>query len=51
MNTSVKTYDAAMNKLKEGSGNLTTRVEKLKKLGVNPSKQIDTRLIDRNDEE
>lgn len=51
MNTSMKTYDAAMNKLKEGSGNLTTRVEKLKKLGVNPSKQIDSRLIDRNDEE
>lgn len=51
MNTSSKTYEAAMNKLVDGSGNLTTRVEKLKKLGVNPSKNIDQRLIERADDE
>lgn len=51
MGTAAKTYESAMNKLVSGSGNLTNRVEKLKKLGVNPSKNIDPRLIDRTDEE
>ncbi len=49
MDTANKTYKDAMNKLTEGTGNLTTRVEKLKKLGVNPSKNIDARLIERGD--
>lgn len=51
MSTATKTYESAMNKLVSGSGNLTTRVEKLKKLGVNPSKNIDQRLIDRSEDE
>lgn len=51
MGTAAKTYESAMNKLVSGSGNLTNRVEKLKKLGVNPSKNIDPRLIDRADDE
>lgn len=46
MNTANKTYSNAMNKLTDGSGNLTRRVENLKKLGVNPSKQIDRSLLD-----
>lgn len=50
MDTATKTYKESMNKLTEGSGNLTRRVENLKKLGVNPSKNIDHRLIDRGDE-
>lgn len=51
MGTAAKTYESAMNKLVSGSGNLTNRVEKLKKLGVNPSKNIDQRLIDRAEDE
>lgn len=50
MDTANKTYKEAMNKLVEGSGNLTKRVETLKKLGVNPSKNIDQRLINKSDE-
>jgi DNA recombination protein RmuC len=40
-----------MKKLTDGSGNLTRRVENLKKLGVNPSKQLDQKLVDRSDED
>jgi len=50
METANKTYKEAMNKLTDGTGNLTRRVEQLKKLGVNPSKNIDQRLIDRSDD-
>lgn len=50
MDTANKTYRDAMNKMTEGSGNLTKRIEDLKKLGVNPSKNIDQRLIDRSEE-
>ncbi len=49
MNTASKTYDAAMNKMVEGTGNITKRIQDLKKLGVNPSKNIDSRLIDRSE--
>ncbi|MEM9895821.1 MAG: DNA recombination protein RmuC [Bacteroidota bacterium] len=41
-------YDAAMNKLTDGRGNLVTSTEKLKKLGAKSSKQIDGRLLDRS---
>jgi DNA recombination protein RmuC len=51
MKTASKTYDAAMNKMVEGSGNITKRIQDLKKLGVNPSKNIDQRLIDRSKED
>lgn len=50
MDTASKTYKAAMNKMIDGSGNLTKRIQDLKKLGVNPSKEIDGRLIDRSNE-
>ena len=49
MDTASKTYKDAMNKLTDGSGNLTRRAENLKKLGVNPSKNIDQRLIDKSE--
>jgi DNA recombination protein RmuC len=49
MNTATKTYGDAMNKLTDGSGNLTKRIEDLKKLGVNPSKNINDKLIERSD--
>lgn len=42
-----KSYEAAMNKLVNGRGNLISRVENLKKLGVKSSKQINQKLIDR----
>lgn len=50
MDTATKTYKEAMNKLTDGTGNLTRRAENLKKLGVNPSKNIDQRLVDRSEE-
>lgn len=50
MDTANKTYKDAMNKLTDGTGNLTRRVENLKKLGVNPSKNIDQRLVDRSED-
>jgi len=42
-----KSYEGAMNKLKEGSGNLVKRAEDLKKLGAKATKSIDQRVIDR----
>jgi DNA recombination protein RmuC len=39
-----------MKKLSEGTGNLIRRTEKLKELGVNPSKNINPKLIDRSEE-
>lgn len=50
MRTATKTYEESMKKLTDGTGNLTRRVENLKKLGVNPSKQIDNRLIDKSED-
>lgn len=49
MNTADKTYRAAMNKLTEGRGNLVKKIADLKDLGVNPSKEIDSRLTDRSE--
>jgi DNA recombination protein RmuC len=40
-------YEAAMNKIADGSGNLIRRTEKLKELGAKATKQIDQRLINR----
>ena len=50
MDTANKTYKGAMNKMTDGAGNLTKRVEDLKKLGVNPSKNLDQGLVDRSQE-
>lgn len=40
MNTLRKTYDEAQKKLSSGSGNLIGRIERLKKMGAKPSKEI-----------
>jgi DNA recombination protein RmuC len=44
-------YLEAMNKLTEGKGNLITRVEKLKELGVKTSKSLDPHWIQKNTED
>lgn len=41
-----KHFDAAMNKLSTGRGNLVARVEKFRELGVQPSKKINPQLLD-----
>lgn len=50
MDTASKTYKDAMNKMSDGTGNLIKRFEDLKRLGVNPSKNVDQRLIDKSDQ-
>lgn len=50
LKTATGTYEDSMNKLTEGKGNLVGRIDKLKALGVNPSKNIDQRLVDRSDD-
>jgi DNA recombination protein RmuC len=40
-----------MNKLSTGSGNLVGRVEEFKKLGIQPSKPVDQRLVDKATEQ
>lgn len=39
-------YDAAMNKLQTGKGNIVSRVESLRKLGLKTNKQINQKVID-----
>jgi len=43
-------YDSSMNKLYQGKGNLISRVENLKKLGLKTSKQINQKLLDRTED-
>lgn len=47
MSTATKTYQEAMKKLTDGSGNLVRRTENLRKLGTNPTKEINGKLLDR----
>jgi len=47
MDTTQKSYDAAMNKLKEGRGNLIKRAEDIKAMGASTSKKLcDTMVLD-----
>ncbi len=46
LDRSQKFYHDAMNKLSTGSGNLTNRVENLRKLGAKATKQIDQQYLD-----
>jgi len=39
-------YDKALNKLSEGSGNLVSTSDKIKKLGAKATKQIDLKYLD-----
>lgn len=41
-----KSYDAAMNKLHTGTGNLISRAQRIKKLGANAQKSISSSLIE-----
>jgi DNA recombination protein RmuC len=41
-----KSYDGAMNKLSTGSGNLVGQAEKLKRLGIQTSKQLSPKLLE-----
>jgi DNA recombination protein RmuC len=43
-------YDGAMNKLKEGKGNLITSVEKLKKMGAKAKKSLPEQLLKESDQ-
>ena len=43
-------YEGAMNKLSTGKGNLVGSVEKIRLLGLKPTKTIDQRLVERADD-
>ncbi len=45
------TYEASMNKLSSGKGNLVKRVENIKKLGIKTSKELPQNLLDKAEEE
>lgn len=51
LDTSKKFYDESMKKLSIGSGNLVRRVEDLKKLGAQTSKNIDQALLKRSEDQ
>lgn len=52
LDTARKHYDGALNKLSTGKGNLVTRVENFRKLGVQAAKRIDPKLLaDDNDDD
>ena len=51
LNTSKTAYDSAINKLKTGSGNLITRVEKIRTLGAKTKKQLPNDLLPENEDE
>jgi DNA recombination protein RmuC len=51
MRDSQKVYEAAMNKLSSGSGNLVKRTEDLKKLGAKTTKNLPTALLERSGDE
>lgn len=46
-----KSYDAALNKLSTGKGNLVKRAEKIRELGAKSSKELPSQLIDNAEDE
>ncbi|MFT4731511.1 MAG: DNA recombination protein RmuC [Gammaproteobacteria bacterium] len=46
IDATAKAYEAAMGKLSTGRGNLVRQAEQFKKLGVTPTKSLDTGLVD-----
>ena len=46
-----KSYDASMNKLSTGKGNLIRRVESIKSLGAKAGKEIPKSMLDKSEEE
>jgi DNA recombination protein RmuC len=51
LETSKKYYEESMKKLSVGSGNLVRRVEDLKKLGAKTSKNMDSSLLKRSEDQ
>ncbi len=51
LGTVQKTYQDSMKKLSSGRGNLVQKTEQLQKLGANPAKRIDQKLLDRSEKE
>ena len=51
MDTAKDTYSEAMKKLSDGSGNIIKRIENIKRLGANASKQIPQNILDRAGED
>ena len=47
LKTTQSNYEEAMKKLSEGKGNLVNRAENLKKLGAKSTKNLDSRMISR----
>lgn len=50
MNDAQESYEEAMKRLHTGRGNLISKVESMKKLGIKASKQINAKLIDRTED-
>jgi DNA recombination protein RmuC len=48
LNKTQESYDAAMNKLQSGRGNLRRRTEEMKKLGIKTQKKIDAALLEKS---
>ncbi len=51
MDQAKNSYEGAMKKLSEGTGNLVSRTERIKKLGAKTSKSLPTKIIERAKEE
>ena len=51
MESTQRNYDAAMNKLTTGKGNLIRQAEQFRELGVQSNKKLDARLLQDDDEE
>jgi len=51
LKTTQGSYENSMRKLSEGTGNLVSRAEKIKKLGAKASKELPKAIIDRSNEE
>ncbi len=51
LETASGTYEESIKKLSEGKDNLVRKTERLKELGVNPTKSINQNLLDRSEQE
>jgi DNA recombination protein RmuC len=50
MDQAKSSYEGAMKKLSDGSGNLVNRAEKIKELGAKTSKSLPQNIVDRSKE-
>lgn len=49
LDSTKKVYGEAMNKLNQGSGNLVRRTEELRKMGIQPKKELPKQLTEEQD--